>query len=92
MPDNNSDTGVFAALVLRFERFRLPRILRLKTKVDAGETLSLADISYISRSLEKTCHILPLIDRHPEYQPFAASAVQLYHHVTSRGLENEQSR
>ena len=92
MNSREHDIGVFAATLYRFERIRLPRVLRLRDQVDAGRTLSSSDINYISESLQRTCYILPLIDRHPEYQAFAARIFQLYKHVVSVGLENEQSR
>ena len=86
------DLGIFAALIQRFEHFRLPRILHLKDKVDSGKTLSNSDIHYISGSLGRTRQILPLIDRHPEYQSFASRTLQLYIHIVSKGLENEEAR
>lgn len=92
MPDPYHDAGVFAALIQRFERFRLPRVLQLKQKVDAGKTLSGTDLSYLRRSLDRTRYIVPLVDRNPQYQQFASRAIHLYSQVVTQGLENETNR
>lgn len=92
MTSKEHDIGVFAATLYRFERTRLPRVLRLRELVESGGTLSSGDVNYLSASLERTRYILPLVDRHPEYQAFTARVFQLYMHVVSVGLENEQNR
>jgi hypothetical protein len=90
MKKDNHDEGVIAALILRFETYRLPRALRIKERVDAGETLSDSDIEHLEKLLKSTQQILPLIDRNPKYQELTTKAIHLYHHITEKGLENEQ--
>lgn len=81
-PDKSKDEGTLAALLERFEKYRLPRALRIKDKVDAGEALDDIDLEYLSKLLKDTQNITRLIDRNPEYQPLATKAIHLYH--TSR--------
>jgi hypothetical protein len=66
------------------------RALRIKERVDAGKTLTNSDTEHRERSLKNTQQILPLIDRNPEYQSLATKAINLYHHITEKGLENEK--
>lgn len=89
MQKEQNDKGVLAALMQRFEHYRLPRALRLKDKVDAGEPLSDEDVEYLEKLLKNTQQIIPMIDRHPEYQSLATKAIGLYQHITEKGLENE---
>lgn len=90
MNKDKHDEGVIAALILRFERYRLPRALRIKERVDAGELLTDLDVEHLEKLLKNTQQILPMVDRHPEYQDLVTKAIHLYHHITEKGLENEK--
>ncbi len=89
-PDKSKDEGTLAALLERFEKYRLPRALRIKDKVDAGEALDDIDLEYLSKLLKDTQNITRLIDRNPKYQSLTAEAIHLYHHITERALENKK--
>lgn len=89
MKKEEHDKGVIAALLQRFEHYRLPHALRLKDKVDAGEPLNDTDVEYLEKLLKNTQQIIPLIDRHPEYQELVTKAISLYQHITEKGMENE---
>ena len=48
------------------------------------------DIAFLSRVLEDTKEIQPLLQRHPEYKELVAKAIHLYHEITEKGLANEK--
>ena len=87
---SSNDDGVIAVLVERFNKERLPRILRLKEKVDAGEKLSETDISFLQEIANDSKHTTPLADRNPEYHDLMAKVIRLYHEISEQALKNEQ--
>ena len=88
--NTSKDEGVIAVLIERFNKERLPRMLRLKEKVDSGEKLGDLDISFIQEVFKDANHVLPLGDRHPEYQDLIAKVIRLYHEITEQALKNEK--
>jgi len=86
----DDEEGVLLALLQGFENHRLPRTLHLKERVDAGETLTQDDVDFLEELLKETQSILPMIDRHPEYQDVLTHAVHLYQHISEKALKNEQ--
>jgi len=90
MTDPSHEDGVILALIDRFERQRLPRLLELKEKVDAGNLLSDADIEFLDMVIHDAQQSKQLIDRHPEWQSFCSMVVHLYETITEKSLDNEQ--
>ena len=88
--NSSKDDGVIAVLVKRFNEQRLPRVLRLKEKVDGGEKLDDHDIRFLEEVFKDANHVLPLGDRHPEYQDLMAKVIRLYREITEQALKNEQ--
>lgn len=92
MSNDKEDTGVIEALLHRLNEFRLPRLLELKERVERGETLSEYDQQFLEQVLHDVHSIDSLIKRNPEIQPLIAKAIDLYHHIISKGLENETKK
>lgn len=84
----DSDDGLIEALVKRVP-LRLERALALKQQVDGGARLGDNDLAFLGRVFEDARKILPLVDRHPEYQDLAARMLDLYHQITTQALDNE---
>lgn len=83
------DQGVLQVLLERFNKLRLPRLLRLKERVDAGEPLTDEDLEFLREAFQDAERAKPLFDRHPEYQDLGARVVRLYSEITAKALENE---
>jgi hypothetical protein len=90
MTDPSHDDGVIVALIDRFEKQRLPRLLALKEKVDAGKLLSDADIEFLNTVIHDSQQSKRLIDRHPEWHEFCSMVVHLYEAITEKSLDNEK--
>ena len=89
MNESAKDVGVIMVLLQRLEQERLPAILALKDKVDAGERLDDQDIDFLKQAFADANKIKPLMDKHPEYHTLVAQVVSLYKDITTKALENE---
>jgi hypothetical protein len=92
MDEDTKEDGVILALIERFERQRLPRILELKQKVDRQELLDEAEMEFLEGVITDAVQNKPLIDKHPEWQKFCAEVVHLYEEITEKALQNEQDK
>jgi hypothetical protein len=88
MANDTEDTGTIEALLQRLNDFRLPRLLELKERVDAGEVLTDYDLDFLEQVLDDARSSEGLVRRHPELQSLVAKATALYHEITSKALEN----
>lgn len=86
----SSDEGVIQVLLDRLNTQRLPRALRLKDKVDAGNLLDDADLQFLDEVFHDSQAIRAMIDRHPEHQQFVAKIMHLYKEITEKALANEK--
>ena len=91
MTDDKNDDGLIFVLMERFEKFRLPRAISLKEKVDGGAVLDDYDVAFLEEVFSDSNKIKPLLDRHPEYQELATRVITLYREITEKALENEKS-
>jgi hypothetical protein len=86
----DTDTGMIVVLMERLQKQRLPRILSLKEKVDGGTPLDGIDLDFLEKVMSDARNVMPLIDKHPEYQPLAMKILALYKEITEKALENEK--
>jgi hypothetical protein len=90
MTKSSENIGVILALVKRFTEQRLPRAIALKARVEQGERLSERDIAFLDKVLRDANKIMPMVDKHPEWQSIAVRAISLYKEITEKALENEK--
>lgn len=89
MSDENDD-AVLQTLMDRLLRFRLPRLLAVKERVDQGEALTDDDIIFLKAALADAQASQQYVMRNPEFHDLGARIVQLYSEVVSKAVENEQ--
>ena len=85
------EKGVLEAVMERFEKQRLPRVLDIKEKVDQGGTLSEPDIDFLEEVFTDTKRYKQFVDNHPEFQELYTRVVHLYERLTDQALENEKN-
>jgi hypothetical protein len=90
MNDSTLDTGLIEVLLERLEKQRLPRLLALKKKVDEGSSLDDLDLDFLENSIADTRKVIPIIDRHPEYQSLATQVMELYKDISEKALQIEK--
>lgn len=78
------------ALLQRLEKYRLPRALKLKEKVDRGELLNDSDMKFLDTMQKDAKKIQPILMRHPEYDELTTQITNLYREITEKALENEK--
>ncbi|MCK7578555.1 MAG: hypothetical protein MZV65_24330 [Chromatiales bacterium] len=90
MSQVSAQDGVIVAVIERFEKFRLPRALDIKAKVERGECLDDSDIAHLKQVMDDAEDIKRIVDKRPDLQPIYMRAISLYQEITQRALENEQ--
>lgn len=88
----DDDAGTIQVILERLEKFRLPRALAIKARVDQGEPLHEDDVQFLKRVFEDAHSAQTLGAQHPEYQALIVKVVGLYDEITRKALENEQRK
>ena len=89
MVDQTQLEGISEALIARFEHHRLPQLLNIKERVDAGESLSDTDIGFLERVMADAMSNKHLIDSIPSCQDLFARVAHLYREISKKALANE---
>jgi hypothetical protein len=82
--------GIIQTLVQEFEQHRLPRLFRIKDKLDRGEVINDVDFEYLCKELKDAGLAMHLIVNYPELQDFCLSMSHLYKDICDEALDNEQ--
>jgi len=90
MSDKTMDEGLLEVLLERLEKQRMPRLLDIQKKVDAGNSLEDFDLEFLEMSMSDAKKSIPLIDRHPEYHSLSAKVIMLYKDITEKALVIEK--
>jgi len=86
------DEATLQALLDRLLKFRLPRALDVKQRVDRGELLSDTDMAFLKAALDDARNGQQYIVRNPEFHALGGQIMQLYEDIVSRALQNEKER
>ena len=89
---NDKDIGVITALMERLVKYRLPRVLAIRERVDGGAVLEEQELDFLERILEDAQEAAPFFEHHPEYSEVIGKVLSLYRHITSKALENERGQ
>lgn len=90
MSGRQGQQGVTEALLERFEKQRLPRLLGLKADVDRGSKLQDTDLDFLEEVLVDARQNAHVIAELPGCQSLFAQVVHLYNEIMTRALENER--
>lgn len=90
MSDRTDDEGTIQALLERLVKFRLPRTLEIKQRIDSGERLSDSELEFLKSALKDAQDAEKFVARNPEFHTLGAKIVQLYGEIINKALENEK--
>jgi hypothetical protein len=88
----SKDVGILTAIADRMVQYRLPRAKEIKERVDRGEILTDSDIDFLEDVFHDAAAIAPLLEKNPQYQEIAASAMALYNDITTKALANQEAK
>lgn len=91
MAEPIDDTATMQALLDRLLKFRLPRAMDLRKRVDNGERLTDSDIAFLKSALEDAQDGQHFVARNPEFHSLGTQIVALYEHIVQKGIENEKN-
>jgi len=90
MSQHTDDMATLQTLLDRLVKFRLPRAMALKERVDAGERMTDSDIAFMKDALEDAQNGQQFVARNPEFHSLGVQLVQLYEEIVEKATENEK--
>ena len=81
--------GVVQSLVQEFETHHLPRLLRLKDKVDNGEVVDDIDLDFLSQEIRCTDLTMHMTINYPELNGFCSLVAHFCKEICDEAMENE---
>ena len=84
-----SDENATSKVLLDRLNARLPRMLELQRRVDAGAKLDEGEFEFLKDLVEDANLSHQYVARHPDLQPLAGRLVSLYGQIVEKALENE---
>ncbi len=89
MTYTEDELGKIETVLDRLVKFRLPRIMDIKQRVDEGGILNEFEIEFLEEAMGDAEQNKPFVDHHPEFQQLFSRLVHLYDEITKKALENE---
>lgn len=90
MNEMQRSLGTVTVILKRLQRHSLPRIFRIKERVDSGERISPEDVLFLRQSLLDALSAKPIYDSNPELAEISAKIITIYRDVSMKALANEQ--
>ena len=84
------DKPIFATLVRQLETRSIPRAREIQASLDRGERISDYDIDRLLEIITDTRYIVPVAERHEEYQELVKRVSGLYRGIIEQAVRNEQ--
>jgi len=88
MTSGRDKEGIMIALVERFEKQRLPRIMDIKAHVDQGGTLREDEMAFLEQVMEDAQHNVHQLEDIAECQHLFVKLVRLYEEIIGKAAEN----
>jgi len=90
--DKEQSNGVVLALLEQLNEIQIPRLLKLKEKVEAGQLLDDFDLRFLKDAIDIAEEDKELIYEHPELSELAGQLFHLYNHITEKALANARKK
>jgi len=91
MEHDIKDEAVLETIIERFEKYRLPRLIDIRDKVNQGELLSEYDIEFLEQVFKdsrQNKHYIEAAD--DELKALMMKILSIYTEITEKALQNEQ--
>ena len=68
----------------------MPRLLKLKEKVDRGEKLDDLELEFLAMAMKDVKDVLPIVTKYPAYSGLTNQVLDLYKHISDKALSIEK--